>query len=323
MEFEGNKLAFIGIGGGSDCIQASIVAGFCPQQSCIISVRRAVTESQNEKGEVGVKRKVENHGGEIFEGVFLITPETRGSGRFFEFVPAQTFPTYLVIYDPKNNHLKEQIQEAINHFGGINSIISVDTGGDSLYRVENESNIPNFRATPDQDLESLQAISEIEGVKKYSLIVAPGTDTPEYAQEILDKANAIHHSFTPEEKEQILNKYRQFHLDEYSDERPNIYSKTALALIEALNGKTGNVRLKLPERLVNDPKNPWNPNVVITDKTAGYYSMDLRSHLAAIGATEQKIEAKHAEENLPSQLDSWSSKIKTEREVIAKNVVSK
>lgn len=286
--FEGKKQAFIGIGGGSDCIQASILASLYAQHACVISIRRNKLGSQGGKDDVGGDRSVHNHGGELSgkgQGVFRITPETTGSGRFLEFLPARNFPTYLVI-DSEDGRLAEQIEAVTEDFGGVDSIIGVDTGGDALYRTHQAEDIIG-KTTPDQDIASLLALSEIKGPKLYSAIIAKGVDSPDYADDILAAAEAKFITLNDGQIENVMDIYESFDL---TGKNPERYGKTPFAWQAALRGEFGKVSIPLPKHLINHPTNPWNPVVNIDSDGAGIYIMDLDNHVRAITAHEQKIQ---------------------------------
>lgn len=73
--------AVIGMGGGSDCIQASILAKILQQKgiSCnsVISIRTNKTTSQYSYGNMGQDRTINNAGRVVDDDIYLITPETR------------------------------------------------------------------------------------------------------------------------------------------------------------------------------------------------------------------------------------------------------
>jgi len=168
LDLPGDRQAFIGIGGGSDCIQASVLALMGGKTACAISIRTAKTASQGASGKMGEERSVQNHGGEVAPGVFRITPQTTGSGRFVEFIPADRLPVYLII-DRGDGSLTAQIEAALTDFGGVDTVVAVDTGGDSLYRT---TVTDATKATPDQDIASLKAVNALRGPRLLSCIVA-------------------------------------------------------------------------------------------------------------------------------------------------------
>lgn len=275
------KTAFIGIGGGSDCVQAGQLAFFNPKQTgCIISVRTDKTQSQGKKTkQVGIKREIFNHGGEIVPDVYKVLPDTTGHGRFLEnLVVCTEIPVYIVL-DKQDGMLGQKIHSAIQNCGGVDNIVSVDTGGDSLFLSQTE-NLNSSKSTPDQDYASLKAIYELEGYKnKTSVILAIGVDTPSYAHSVLSKASADFILFSEQEKNQIIKNYHQWGMDGSSD---SAFGKTPLALQEALKETKGLCVLPLPSHVVLDDKNTWDPFIIITDAMKYVAVMSLEKHFQVI-----------------------------------------
>lgn len=278
LDMPGTRLAFIGGGGGSDCIQAAILGLLSGKPACAISVRTEKTQSQGASGVIGDRRRVEGHGGEIAPGVYRILPGSSGSGRFLEHIPAALLPMYLVV-DAGDGRLQAQLQAALDDFGGVDGVIDVDTGGDCLYRSGIET--ASDKATPDQDLATLRAVRGLKAKHLLSCVIAKGVDSPEDADAVLAAAKAKPIAFSPAQKQRILTLYKTFELD---GSNPARYGKTPFAWQAALRGETGPVRLPLPDSVVNDPKNPWNPMVTITQEMAGGYLMTVEDHLRAISA---------------------------------------
>ena len=278
--FPGKRQTYIGIGGGSDCIQAGILAILSGNPACVISIRRYKLGSQTANDDVGGKRTVDNHGGEVGgagSNVFRMTPETTGSGRFLEFLPAAYLPTYLVI-DSQDGRLTDQIQMVLDDFGATDTVIAIDTGGDALYRIEQAKNVVG-KTTPDQDISSLLALSNLKSIGLYSGIVAKGIDTPNYADDVLKAAEARYITLSDAQIETVLGLYERFELD---GSNPDRYGKTPFAWQASLKGQTGQVRIPLPDHAVNHPTNPWNPIVNVDPDTAGVYVMELFKHVRAI-----------------------------------------
>jgi len=278
LDFPGTRIAFIGGGGGSDCIQAAILALLSGKPACAISVRTARTQSQGSTGATGEQRRVSDHGGEIMPGVFRILPGSSGSGRFLEHIPAALLPMYLVV-DAQEGRLPAQLQAALDDFTGVDAVIDVDTGGDCLYRTGVQTTAE--KATPDQDLDTLRAVSRLSAPHLLSCVIAKGVDSPADADDVLAAAKARPLNFSPAQKLRILDLYETFELD---GSNPARYGKTPFAWQAALRGQTGPVRLPLPDKVVNDAKNPWNPIVTITAEMAGGYLMTVEDHLRAIAA---------------------------------------
>ncbi len=279
QELPGNRIGVIGIGGGSDGIQAALLsqmlAGSSKQTPFVISVRTSKTGSVGSSGRAGESRTVENHGGEIFPGVFRVLPQSTGSGRFLENLPAGEVPMFIVT-DYQNGTLAQQIQAVVNHVGGVDTVVALDTGGDALYpSVQTE----RARATPDQDLRVLNTLSQFNNLKLLTAIVATGIDSPPDAQFTLQRAGAQYYEPSKNQERYVLGKYRTWQMD---GTNPNRYGKTSLAWQYALRDQTGIVSLPIPTEVVLDRNNPWDPFVTIQESMKGIFFMDLKAQLRAI-----------------------------------------
>lgn len=281
-QIPGQRIAVVGIGGGSDCVQAAAIAKLLERagkdNACVLSVRTEKTRSQGASGRVGETRTVENHGGEIHDGVYAITTHTTGSGRFLENIVAAEAPTYLVI-EKEGADLTEQINAALQHAGGVDTVIAIDTGGDALHSTGGQE---ISRATPDQDLRVLRALYQLPGsVNKVSCEIAVGIDSPPEAETTLGNAVARYYEPTPEDVSVILDSYRRWRMD---GSNPTRFGKTALAWQTALKGDTGIRDTGLPTNVVLDQGNPWRPFVPIQPAMKGLFIMSLENHLRSIGA---------------------------------------
>ncbi|MCB1178294.1 MAG: hypothetical protein KDK36_11985, partial [Leptospiraceae bacterium] len=82
-EIKGSTILPVGVGGGSDCVQAAQLAELLIEAGkkipAIVSVRTNTTSSQGTDGKIGEDRTPEN-AEEISQGVFLINPNTRMKG---------------------------------------------------------------------------------------------------------------------------------------------------------------------------------------------------------------------------------------------------
>ncbi len=279
------RTAYIGIGGGSDVIQATQIAQISKKPiACIISVRSAKTQSQSDhQQKIGVQRTVQNHGGEIVQNVYRILPETTGNGRFLENIPTKEgLPVYLIL-DASNRQLAHQIESAIQDAGGADNIVCVDTGGDCLYSTQKSDS--SQKATPDQDYATLKAVSCLSPYHKISLVLATGVDAPEYASDILTQAQARFIHLTPQQKNTILHNYKKWGMDGSTQ---SVIGKTPLALQKALTGETGLTTLELPQKVITDDNNPWDPFVIITKSMSSVVAMSLDKHFNAITQTHKK-----------------------------------
>lgn len=277
----------IGMGGGSDCIQAAILAKILRQKGVkcnnVISIRTNKTSSQDSKGNMGQERTVMNPARIVDDDIYLISTETIGSGRFLENIPAKELNVYLII-DREDGNLKQKIEKTMADIGEVKTLIGVDTGGDLLYPLNDISN--QSITTPDQDRRVLETINAIQGFDKKCCIVGIGIDSPDCADSILQCANAGY--FEPDEqiKKEILNTYTMWDMTGNNEGR---FGKTPLAWQQALKGKTGVVCLNIPTKYVLDKRNPWIPFVNIQPATKGMFFMDVQKCLEAIKQQENQL----------------------------------
>lgn len=300
-EIPGKKVGVIGIGGGSDVLQAAQLAQLLQGQNkeirFVISVRTEKPTSQGATNEIDVARTVENPKEVIGDNVYNIGPNSSGSGRFLEALPASRFPVYLVI-DSQDGSLGSRIQAAIEHAGGSDTVIAVDTGGDALY---NNQSGKSDKATPDQDLRVLKTLSAIPKIEVITAEIAVGVDAPSNAQHVLAQANAKYYQPTNSDIETILATYKHWQMDGSNDKR---FGKTAFAWQIALLERLGLQTLPLPTRVITDPKNPWNPFVHIDPSMQGIFFMSLREHLNMISqATSTNEETSTASKAMPEILN--------------------
>ncbi|MDB5037710.1 MAG: hypothetical protein JWQ35_1238 [Bacteriovoracaceae bacterium] len=278
----GKRILPIGVGGGSDIMQA-VQLGLMARRSgkevpAVISFRTAKPESQGGDGKTAPERKLENHGGEIYPGVFRVLSTTTGTGRFLENIPADEIKVYQITLDSTRS-VQDQMNAVLKDVGSIDTLVAVDTGGDSLYPITHESTNEG-RATPDQDLFVLKELA-LGKTPVISAVIAPGIDSPENASQILKAANARFYKPDKSEQSEIEGKYNSW---DFTGENPARFGKTAFAWQKALSGYRGVIPINLPVQIVLDPKNPWDPFVNLQDATAGIMFMNLHDHLKAIGA---------------------------------------
>ncbi|MCB0361513.1 MAG: DUF1152 domain-containing protein [Bdellovibrionales bacterium] len=281
-QIPGKKVGVIGIGGGSDGVQAAQLSLLLKNSGkdipFVISVRTAKTESQGAGNRSGEARTIENHGGEIAEGVFRVLPESQGSGRFLENIPASEVNMFLVI-DTLDGKLAQKIQAVIKHVGGSDTVIGVDTGGDALFSMSGSQGINKSKSTPDQDLRVLSSLSELKGVSVMSGIIATGVDTPLNAEAVLQSARASYYELSRNETDTVLERYHAWDMTGNNDRR---FGKTPLTWQLALTGQRGLQVIGLPTRVVTDSTNPWNPFMRVDDSMAGIFFMNLEGHIEAI-----------------------------------------
>lgn len=282
---KGNTVV-IGMGGGSDCIQAAILARILKQKgvNCnnVISIRTNKTTSQDSKGNMGQERTVTNPAKVIDNDIYLISSKTTGSGRFLENIPADELNVYLVI-DREDGNLKQKIKKAMQDMGDVKNVIGIDTGGDMLYPLRETEN--QAITTPDQDRRVLEAINSIEGIHKKCCIIGIGIDSPDCADTILKNARASYFELDEQMKQGVLDKYTAWDMNGENEKR---FGKTPLAWQQALKGKTGVTCVNIPTKYVLDKKNPWIPFINIQSVTKGIFFMDTEKCLNAIREQENR-----------------------------------
>ena len=272
-ELPGKRYAVVGIGGGSDCLQAAQLGELLEKAgkrcSAVISVRTAQTPEG--------PREVKNPLSVLEEGrAYQIGPETSGNGRFLENLPAQKMPTYLAL-EAGDGQLSETISKILKQAGDVDGIIAVDTGGDCLY-----SSNPGEQATatPDQDLTVLKALAQLPQ-QTHSAIVALGVDAPKDAQAKLERAGAQAYNLSGEDKQQVLQNYQEWGMDGSQAEK-GLYGKTVFAWQHAMKGESGVQPVELPEKAVLSKTNPWNPYVRIDPTMNNVLFMDVDEHLKSL-----------------------------------------
>ncbi len=282
----GSNVLVVALGGGSDCIQATMVGKFI-LKGCrnVISIRTKNTSSQNEKGEMNKQRKIFNPKEVLANGVYFCDVATNGEGRFFENMPSKIgINSYLVI-DEEDGKLFSKIQTVIEYIRKntgdiIDTILGVDTGGDCLYPMKKDAT--NAETTPDQDRVGLETILEFEkyGFNVFNCIVAPGIDSPNgITTEILKKANAVAYLPTTQEGKEILEMYCKWNM---TGNDPKRFGKTALIWQSALKKKRGLITVNIPLQNVLSEDNPWIPTVTITDISEMIIFMRTKDCIKAI-----------------------------------------
>jgi hypothetical protein len=285
-QLRGHRFAVAGIGGGSDVMQAAQLAHMLvahgKQVAGLLSFRTKFLGSQVGGAQVGAQR--------VFEGASILTENIlkiesthRGNGRDFEPIAAKDFPTLLALIDGVED-VKDLALRALSQLGpGIDGVILVDTGGDSLFPVSQTADLVMARSTPDQDLQVLSAFGRLNpqllsSMPVTSVVIAAGVDSPVNAAEILHRAKAQYYSPSSAEIHTIFARYDGWNLNGTSD---RIYGKTPYAWQAALRGATGTSVVPLPESAVLSRTNPWNPFVRVP--VSGFFVMDVADHLRAIG----------------------------------------
>ncbi len=280
-ELRGKKVIFLGVGGGSDCIQAAMVSKLMARRyGCEAA---AVVSARNER------RKVANTGLKVGEATREVTPNTVpvGAWRFLENIPLEgADPSKVFILNSKDPEVISRDIEALIRETGAEVVVGVDTGGDSYYRSLHAgfSSHVETDITPDHDyvvLEGLSRAATRSSAKFLSVGVSPGIDSPQYVPEVLDEIGAAKLGVTPEEAEFIKDTYREWRMDGSGSEEGR-YGKTPLAWLRALDGEIGLQHLDLPTKNVTSDTDPWRAFMTITRAMREIVVADLERHFAAI-----------------------------------------
>jgi len=281
-QLRGKRVVFIGEGGGSDGIQAAMVAKLMAEKyGCETA---AVVSTRN------TDRQMTGTGEQVGEATRRITPQTEpvGDWRFLEKIPTETDPgTPMYVLNHTATDVVNRDVTALAAHLNADVVIGIDTGGDSLYRSEH----PSFSAhlptdiTPDHDYSVIQGLAQA-GVDNpqlnvMSVIVAPGVDSPSYGREMLDTINAQRVPLTDTDVTTVQQTYAAWGMDGSGSEQGR-YGKTPLAWLHALSGRTGFQRLDLPRSNVTSNTNPWRAFTTITEAMAGVVIADMQQHAAAI-----------------------------------------
>jgi hypothetical protein len=285
-DLAGRTVGLIGIGGGSDIVQAAMLGDLLRKKGAkvafVAEVRGAKTGSQGADGAIGILRELTNPLANPIPNVYQVGPGTRCTGRFAAHLIAADFPTYTVI---DQGDLANTLRDFCALFQDLDTLLLVDTGGDATYRTGDDQG-DTAKTTPDQDLRVLRAAKDLQrDLHVMTMEIGVGTDAPPYVQETLTRGRA---KFIPlgNYAEEIHRYYRRIEDGLRQTTGSAFIGKTPLAFEAALRGSTGRVALGIPTNLVLSSTNPWTPFVLVphSGAMAGAFVMDLPAHLQAIGA---------------------------------------
>lgn len=295
------SIGLVGVGGGSDGIQAAVLAQLLKYKGYDVKFVLSVRTQRSEDLSGGI-RTIKGHGGEIAPGIFRILPTTAGTGRFLENKAAADVPMYTHYYDPVAHDRKYQAERNVNDgkdadsianaimalsaaVGGVNMVWGVDTGGDSLYPVKTSRD--SSRATVEQDhtvTSSLSHLSAFHQIFVQHAVVAAGIDAPEDYSGRLREAEAKYFAPNPLQAKKILSLYRKYGMDG-SSEDPNGFGKTALLWQEMNKEKvspSGLAVLPIPTSRVLSPTNPYSPFVVKVPTMKGIFLMSIERYRSVV-----------------------------------------
>lgn len=271
----------VGMGGGSDAIQAAMVGKLLSEKygvtnNVLISIRNEAHGIENTGVSFGIATKE-------------ITPETKpvGNWRFLEDIPSEdeeVYPLTFLLSSTDPQIIKSDIEELVTAFQA-DVIIGLDTGGDSLYRATgNEVPMNATNTSPDQDQQALEGLAllaqdQSNNVHVLSMVVAPGIDSPPYAQDVLKEASASRIPLNDDDVAAITSQYAKWRMDG-SGKNEGRYGKTPLAWLHALEGHTGLQVLNLPSKNVTSTSNPWRTFVTVEPSMADIVIMEAKKHYA-------------------------------------------
>ncbi len=273
------RVIFVGMGGGSDGIQAAMLSRlfqekYGSQTAAIVSVR------SNDK-------PIVNAGRHVGEKMVEITSATQAEGgwRFLENIPAEggIIEAPVFVLNSADTRIVQDDLSALARDSNADVIIGVDTGGDSLYS-DSTSSADQVVTTPDQDHAVLAAIGNLpkEVVSEtYSVVVAPGVDSPNNASEVLQTARANQMQLTPDDVKLVRNTYTQWRMDGSASEEGR-YGKTPFAWLAALEGKQGLTVINLPRTNVVSDTNPWRTFINAVPAMQSVLIMTATNHKAAV-----------------------------------------
>ena len=285
-KLRGKRIIYLGMGGGSDGIQAAMLSKLhqqhhAVQPTAIVSVRNFAADSN---------KQLAHTGRQIGDALAEITKKTTkvGDWRFLEDIIAkdETIAPVYLLNSIEPEQIAHDLQILIRETGA-DAVCGIDTGGDVLYRAN--TTIDATTSSPDQDyavltaLHMINAAAEADGtpLNVFTAIVAPGVDTPPYANEILTRSSAQRYPLHPDDTTTITRTYAAWRMDGSASEE-GLYGKTPLAWIAALTGKYGLQPLALPRANATSAHNPWRIFMNIRPSTARVVMMQAEQLYQAV-----------------------------------------
>ena len=285
-KLRGKRIIYLGMGGGSDGIQAAMLSKLhqqhhAVQPTAIVSVRNFAADNY---------KQLAHTGRQIGSALAEITKETTkvGDWRFLEDIIAkdETIAPVYLLNSIEPEQIAHDLQLLIRETGA-DAICGIDTGGDVLYRAN--TTMDATTSSPDQDyavlaaLHMINAAAEADGtpLDVFTAIVAPGVDTPPYANEILTRSSAQRYPLHSDDTTTITRTYAAWRMDGSASEE-GLYGKTPLAWIAALTGKHGLQPLALPRANATSAHNPWRIFMNIRPSTARVVMMQAEQLYQAV-----------------------------------------
>ncbi len=270
------RVLFVGMGGGSDGLQAAMLSKIFEEKygsktSAIVSVRNG-------------EKPLTNPGERVSSALVEITKETEAASdwRFLEAIPFEdgSENNRIFILTSTDPEVVQQNIRELADMVNAEIVVGVDTGGDSLYRSDNNPN-DGVTTSPDQDIAVLSGLARLEEhgsiEKVYSVVIAPGIDSPTYALETMENAGAARVVLSDSDKAQVSTTYAKWRMDGSASEEGR-FGKTPLAWLKAIEGARGLSSLDLPTSRVVSITNPWRSFINITPAMGEIVIMDAVRH---------------------------------------------
>lgn len=235
-EVPGKRIGVIGIGEGSDGLQAAQIASMLKQSGKDIGF---VASFRTPKKLIKAKK--------IKAGLYKVDHETRMEGRLFEDVYSDEYSSYLVFDNLENEQLENNLR-ILARKHQIDGFVFVDGGGNVLSPIFLQDTMLNDHRT----LLAAEKIHEV--ADKTMIIVCPGINTPTDSHAILANLNAKRYRPSPNERSLILNNFKKWNMAYPS---PRTFAFIPMIWQQALLGEFGDQNF--PTLYPGDPKYPVTP----------------------------------------------------------------
>lgn len=283
------RVLFLGMGGGSDVVQAAALSELLTQLFNIqtvdfASVRKAantLAQASQVSAASATLKQIHRH------------TKARGDWRFLEKVmlepgdPLADVPMHII-----NSIAPEDVARDLAILTDElqpDVIIGCDTGGDSWYASSHPGFSDTTDTTPDQDIYILQALRQLSdspAVQNGNLtilpvVIAPGVDSPPYASKAAVKLGGRRLDIPDTALQYTVNRYHEWRMDGSGNDEGR-YGKTPLAWLAAIQRQYGLQVLNLPVEDVISRDNPWRAYLQITPAMGEVVFTDInRYDLAA------------------------------------------
>jgi len=267
----GKRVLMVGMAGGADNLHARALGDLIGKKygadlTGVLGIRK---KERILKGETMFGTSVLRiKPGSTPHGTWRVTEEglLRGEN------PPEAFMLNATDYDTLSAHIKAFCREA-----GVDVVIGVDPGGDSLSYKNNYEGLPRHLATV-QDHTVIEVLADL-GIPAFTAVTSPGLYSRAHAREILHAAEGSLLPLTGEDREGMLDLYAQ--MGTTSSDEAN-YSTTAMIFEKASNNQFGLQSIDLPPYVVISEENPWRVFHHVTPAMKEIAIMETRKLASAI-----------------------------------------